>query len=122
MKKRIIIAGSRNYENYEKAEKFIDNCITEIEKGYEIIILSGGAKGVDLIGERYAKERGYKIERYLPEWNKYGKGAGPKRNEKMAKKGDLVICFWDGKSKGTKSMIEYARKLKKRVWIMMINE
>ena len=122
MGKQIVIAGSRKYENYTEAAEFIDVCIDEIKGKSEITILSGGAKGVDLIGEKYAKEHGYKIEKYLPEWNRYGKGAGPKRNEEMAKDCDLVICFWDGKSKGTKSMIECGRKLNKQVKIKLINE
>ena len=117
---RIVIAGSRNYEDYTEAEKFIDFCISEIKSGNEIIILSGGSKGADIIGEKYARKRGYKIEKYLPEWNKYGRAAGPKRNEKMAKDCDLVICFWNGRSKGTKSMIEYAKKENKKVRVKMI--
>ncbi len=63
-----------------------------------------------MLGEKYAAENGFKIERYPAEWDKYGKMAGPIRNEKMAKSADYVICFWDGQSKGTKSMIEYARE------------
>ena len=51
----------------------------------------------------------YRIERYFADWEKYGKSAGPARNKIMAEKVDYVICFWDGKSKGTRSMIEYTR-------------
>lgn len=120
MIKRIVIAGCRNYENYSEAKKFIDICISNIKKENEIIILSGGCSGADKIGERYALENGYKIELYKAEWNKYGRSAGPKRNEVMAKKCNYVILFWDGKSRGTKSMLEYAKRENKPVRIKYI--
>jgi len=107
--KRVVVAGCRDYTNYLEAKLFIDNCISNIRKDNTIIILSGGCSGADKIGERYATENGYQVERFLPEWDKYGRSAGPKRNKSMAEASDYVICFWDGKSRGTKSMIEYAK-------------
>ena len=120
MVKRIVIAGSRDYNNYDEAKEFIDSCLIDINKENEIIIVSGGASGADAIGERYATEKGFKIEKYAAEWKKYGRAAGPKRNKEMAEISDYVICFWDGKSKGTKSMIDYAKKCEKRVRIKNI--
>ncbi len=120
MKKRIVIAGSRNYQNYDEAKEYIDRCISRIKEEYELIFLSGGCRGADSIGERYAVEKGYKIERYLPQWDKYGRSAGPKRNEIMAELCDYVICFWDGKSSGTKSMIKFAHQRKKQIRIKYI--
>ena len=73
-----------------------------------------------MLGERYAKENGFKIERYPALWEKYGKSAGPKRNEKMAEVCDCAICFWDGESKGTQSMIEYIKKIGKPIKIKYI--
>ena len=107
--KKVVIAGCRNYTNYEEAKVFIDNCISNIRKDNTIIIVSGGCSGADKIGEKYAKENNFQVELFLPEWDKYGKSAGPKRNQLMAQTGDYVICFWDEKSKGTKSMIDYAK-------------
>ena len=75
-----------------------------------IVIVSGGAKGADALGEKYAEENGLEIERYFADWNTFGKSAGPKRNELMAQSSDYIICFWDGKSRGTKSMIDFAQK------------
>ena len=66
------------------------------------------------------RKNGYEIEYYPAEWKKYGKRAGPKRNEMMAQSCDYAICFWDGKSKGTKSMIEFARKYNKPLKIKFI--
>jgi hypothetical protein len=68
----------------------------------------------------YAKENGFEIEKYPADWEKYGKSAGPRRNEQMAKISDYIICFWDGKSKGTKSMIGYAKKYGKPIRVKII--
>ena len=118
--KRVVIAGCRDYSNYEEAKPYIDFCLSNIRKKNNIIILSGHANGADLIGERYAKENGFKVEIYPANWNKYGRSAGPIRNRQMAEVCDYVICFWDGKSRGTKSMIEYAKKLNKPIRIKYI--
>lgn len=120
MIKRIVVAGCRNYENYREAKAYIDFCISEIRKNNTLIFVSGGCKGADMLGERYAKENGFEIERYKADWEKHGKSAGPKRNMQMAEIGDYVICFWDGKSKGTLSMINCAKKLKKPLRIKNI--
>lgn len=118
--KKIVVAGSRDYDNYEEAKKYIEYCISEIRKKYTLIFVSGGCKGADMLGERYAKENGFEIERHIANWDKYGRAAGPKRNEEMAKTADFVICFWDGKSRGTKTMIMYAKKHKRPVRIKSI--
>ena len=60
MIKRIVIAGSRDYNNYDEAKNYIDFCISRIRKNYDIIIVSGGCRGADMLGERYAKENGFK--------------------------------------------------------------
>ena len=120
MIKKVVIAGCRDYNNYDKAKMYIDYYLSNMRKANDIIILSGCASGVDAIGERYAKENGLKVEKYPANWEKYGKSAGPKRNEEMAENCDCVICFWDSKSKGTKSMIDFAKKYKKPIRIIKI--
>lgn len=120
MNRRVVIAGCRDYCNYGQAKEYIDLCLSDIQKEHEIIILSGGASGADALGERYAEENSLKVERHPADWNRFGKSAGPRRNEEMAKVCDYVICFWDGKSRGTKSMIGYARRYKKNLRIKMI--
>lgn len=120
MVKRVVVAGCRRYTDYDEAEKYIDFCLSKLKKSFEIIILSGGCQGADMLDEKYAKKRNLKVERYPAQWDLYGKAAGPKRNLKMAENCDYVICFWDGKSKGTSSMIEYARKLNKPTRIKWI--
>lgn len=103
-----------------EAKNYISFCISEIRKKYELVFLSGNCRGADLLGEKYAEENSFKIERYIAEWNKYGKAAGPKRNKIMADEADYIICFWDGKSKGTKSLIDYVSKTGKPIKIKKI--
>jgi len=120
MTKRVVIAGCRDYKNYNEAKEFIDLCISNIKDEYELIFVSGNCSGADRLGEQYAKEKGYPIELYPAEWNKYGNSAGPKRNKHMAIIGDYFICFWDGKSKGTKSIISFITELHKPLRIKRI--
>lgn len=83
----------------------------EEQTGQEILeIISGGAKGVDQLGEKYAKENGLTLTQCIPDWDKYGKSAGFRRNEEMAERAQGLIAIWDGKSNGTKHMIEVATK------------
>ena len=101
-------AGGRDFENYERLCA-VANRLIEVDD----TVISGTAKGADTLGERYAKEHepfGMRIERMPAEWEKYGKGAGFRRNHRMAQEGDALLAFWDGKSKGTKNMIEEAHK------------
>lgn len=110
---RIIIAGGRDFSDYNKLKDHVDKCINEAlteHRGSEIIIVSGKAKGADSLGERYAKEKGYKIAEYPADWKKNGRAAGPIRNKQMAENADALIAFWDGKSSGTKNMIDQAHK------------
>lgn len=118
--KRVVIAGCRDYYNYNEAKPYIDLCLSNIRKEYNIIILSGGASGADALGERYAAQNGFQVELYPANWEKYGKSAGPRRNQRMAEACDFVICFWDGKSRGTKSMISYAKEYNKPLRIKEI--
>ncbi len=118
--KRVVIAGCRDYNDYNEAKCYIDFCLSNMRKEHDIIIISGGAGGADAIGERYAEENGFRVEKYPADWKTYGRSAGPKRNKQMAEVSDYVICFWDEKSKGTKSMIDYARKCGKPIKIKKI--
>lgn len=82
-----------------------------IDKGVQSpSIISGHAAGADALGERYALEHGIDMELYPAEWTKYGRMAGAIRNDEMASSSGALIAFWDGKSRGTKIMIEKARK------------
>lgn len=108
---RVIIAGTRYFNDYSLLKETTDRLLADkITAGYSIVIVSGGCAGADLLGERYAKENGYSIDRYPAEWKKYGKKAGIMRNAVMADNADALIAYWDGISRGTKNMIDEARK------------
>ena len=77
-------------------------------------IVSGGAKGIDRAAVEYAKEHGIAFEEILPEYEKYGRAAPIKRNRDIVLSADLVLIFWDGVSKGTKSSLELCKKEKRR--------
>ena len=83
-------------------------------------IVSGGAKGVDTSAREYAQPRGIKLTEFLPEYTKYGRSAPLKRNITIIEYSDIVLAFWDGKSRGTKFVIDNCRKLgvEVRVYIM----
>jgi hypothetical protein len=102
---RVIIAGSRDFNDYELLKKHCD-CLLQNQK--EVEIVSGGARGADKLGERYASEKGYPLKKFPADWEKFGKSAGYKRNKEMAEYADSLIVFWDGISKGTKNMIGLA--------------
>lgn len=104
---KLVIAGGRTFNNYTGMAKALDKLLVNHT---DVTVISGGARGADKLGERYAKERGYKLHVELAQWDKYGKSAGYKRNEVMAKMATHVVAFWDGESRGTKHMIELAKK------------
>lgn len=106
---KLLIAGSRNFNDYNYLKKRIDKLIANWKKE-EIIIISGGAKGTDTLAEKYAIENDLSFEVYPAEWEKLGKKAGMVRNIKMAESATHAVIFWDGKSPGTKHMIEISEE------------
>lgn len=112
---KTIIAGSRTITNYED----VLNATSLI--GWDISeIVSGGARGVDKFGERYADYYSLPIKRFPADWDKYGKRAGVIRNNDMAEYADALIAVWDLKSKGTKHMIDIAMVFKLDILIHIV--
>ena len=113
---RIIIAGNRQFNDYGKMLKALDEQGVHLINSIDPIeIISGHASGADILGERFAKAYGYPLKIFPAEWNVYGKAAGPICNEQMAKyvaEADrgILIPFPVGKSKGTRNMIELAQQ------------
>lgn len=113
MKVKVIIAGGREFKDYKLLKEKCDYYLSDaVKKGYEIEIVSGTARGADKLGERYAKEKGYKIAYFPADWKKHKKSAGYKRNEQMAIYADALLAFWDKKSAGTRHMINLAESHK----------
>lgn len=109
---RCIIAGGRDFNDYGRLKKVMDNCPYEITE-----VVCGRARGADSLGERWALERGVHVEYFVPDWEGLGKRAGFVRNSDMAEYAceqgvdkALLVAFWDEKSKGTKNMIDLATK------------
>ena len=112
---KVIIAGSRNFSNYKLLE---EKCNFYLKNKNDIEIVSGTALGADYLGEIYAKNYRYSLKQFKPKWGQYGKSAGYIRNREMAKYADCLIAFWDSKSKGTKHMIDLAKKYNLKVRIV----
>lgn len=107
---KIIVAGGRDFNNYNLLEKKLDFYLSnKNNEGYDITIISGRANGADSLGEKYAINKGYNVEYYPADWDKHGKSAGYKRNVQMANVADACVVFWDGKSKGSEHMINIAK-------------
>lgn len=107
-RKRIIIAGSRSITEFYK----VQSALSQLTAGgptrgrYEIV--SGGADGVDTLGEQWAEDNDCPVTTFEPDWEDHGKAAGPIRNAEMAEYGDMLVAIWDGESRGTKDMIDKA--------------
>lgn len=112
---RIIIAGGRKFNDYDTFK----DCMKKWNKHHrfkeddKITVVCGCADGVDLLGKKYAEEVGWNVELMPANWNLLGKVAGILRNNEMAKFADggdekYLIAVWNGKSKGTKNMIDTA--------------
>ena len=110
---KIGVVGSRRVM-VDKLERFIPN---DCEK-----IISGGAVGADKCAAEYAKRRGIELMEILPEYKKYGKAAPIIRNKLIVNESDQIIAFWDGSSKGTKSVIEYCEKINKPCTVVMVSD
>jgi len=108
---RLAIVGSRDFTNYNVLKVIISNIFyrNDVLKIAEIV--SGGAKGADSLGDRFAKENDIPIKLFLPDWNTYGKSAGFRRNKLIVENCDVLLAFWDGKSKGTQHSINIAKEL-----------
>lgn len=85
-------------------------------------VVSGTAKGADKLGENWAELNNIPLEKYPADWNKFGKSAGYKRNTEMANNAEALIALWDGKSRGTKHMIDIATTKKLQIYIHFTEE
>ena len=106
---KVAVVGSRSI--------FATDISMYISDGDEIV--SGGAVGVDSCAAEYAKKNGLKLTVFLPQYERYGRAAPIARNKKIVDYADKIIAFWDGKSKGTLSVIKYAQKTGKLCEIIL---
>ncbi len=107
---KVAIIGSRGIKNIN-LEKFLPKDVSEI--------VSGGAIGVDTVARNYALSHGIKLTEFLPQYNLYGRSAPLKRNIQIIEYADVVLAFWDKKSRGTKFVIDNCKKMNVPVQILV---
>ena len=111
---KVVIAGSREVTDFELLENVVER------SGYQIVsIISGCARGVDTLGIQWASKYNKNVVRMPADWNKHSKAAGHIRNAEMAEVADAAIIIWDGKSSGTRNMIENMKRLRKPYYLWM---
>ena len=98
---RVAVVGSRSLSVKDLGE-FLPEGVSEI--------LSGGARGVDASAKEYAEAKGIPLREFLPEYERYGKAAPLQRNLALLAEADLVLAFWDGRSRGTAFVIRECRR------------
>lgn len=117
---KLIIAGSRNITDevilFKALKKF------NIKSNNVSEVVCGMAKGADALGFNYGSYLSITIKEFKPDWNKFGKSAGHRRNRDMGDYGDVLLALWDGESRGTKGMIEYMKSLGKPTYVYNIKE
>lgn len=145
---RAIIAGSRSYYNPKNKEEArtlynkiapildpyspltIDLSLDEAKANktkyelpkYKIIeVVSGTAKGIDLLGEDWAIHNWVPLKQFPANWEKYDLSAGPIRNKQMADYADVLFAFWDMRSNGTRNMINQMKSLNKPFYVFDLN-
>lgn len=109
---KLLIIGSRTVTDFDLTGW--------VPKDVELII-SGGAKGMDAVAEKYADEHGVDKLILRPQYDLYKRGAPLKRNERMVDLCDAVLAVWDGASHGTKYTLNYARKKNKQIIEIVVN-
>ncbi len=113
---KVIIAGSRTITDYEKLLEAVH------DSGFTVSsVISGMATGADALGVIYANKNDIPLLEHPANWAKYGKSAGPIRNNQMAQAADALIALWDGKSPGTKHMISTAEKVGLKVFVKFLH-
>ena len=129
---RIIVAGSREFKNYDLLRDtlmdyldFMDDKDV-VDNPSQVKFISGTAKGADTLGEQFAYTYEYDVIRFPADWNTYGKSAGYRRNAEMAKYASeaygVLFAFWDGQSRGTKHMIDLAKRYGLEVHVVNYKE
>lgn len=108
---KLVVAGSRAFSDYSLLEEKLDLMLSKkLAESFDIVIISGTAAGADILGEKYAEEKGFYLIRMPADWDKHGNVSGFIRNAEMMAFADAAVFFWDGKSKGTAHSIICAEK------------
>lgn len=115
MANRIGVIGSRNFRDFD--------LLCDVLSGYDPkVIVSGGAQGADKLAEEWARKNNIDTLIFKPDWEKFGRSAGFVRNKDIVENSDILIAFWDGKSKGTANSIDLAKKMGKIVRVVRFDK
>jgi len=98
-----VISGSRSITDAKLVDSILDQHLAVKD-----VVHVGDASGVDAIVADYCYRRFCEVIVHKADWDRHGKSAGPLRNREMADQADRLIAIWDGRSKGTKNMIDTA--------------
>lgn len=101
---KTIIAGSRDFEDFDYLVDKLEGLGSEVTE-----VVCGGARGADEQGRLWALREDIPVKVFPAKWDEYGKSSGYRRNVDMADYADMCVCFWDGKSRGTKHMANIAK-------------
>lgn len=118
---KLIVAGSRDFCNLAVVREVVDKMLANKLETHRIEIVSGGARGPDTLGRAIAIEHGWRVSVMNADWEKEGKAAGMKRNQRMADYADAALVFWDGNSPGTRNMIQTMIEMRKPIRIAMVD-
>ena len=111
---KMAIVGSRTFSRLDKVRQFVSHL------DGDVVVVSGGARGVDRVAEDAASACGLRTIILRPDWKAYGKQAGFVRNREIVNHADELVAFWDGYSRGTEHSIKLARQ--KKIPVLIINE
>lgn len=117
---KVIVAGGREFTDYNKAKRHILELIDEGFISWDDELVCGMARGADRVGmDVWINVLRNKIHEFPADWDKHRRAAGIIRNAEMGQFADKLIAFWNGESKGTKHMIDYMEKLGKPVKVIL---
>ncbi len=111
---KVIIAGSRTIQDYKLVVTAMQRCGFTVTK-----VVCGMATGIDRLGEQWAIANGIPVKEMPADWNRHGRAAGPIRNRQMAEYADAAVVIWDGKSRGSRNMINEMIRRDKPYFVML---
>ena len=115
---KLIIAGGRDFYDYNRLARVVQNGLLGPLRAYRVSIVSGMARGADWNGAHFARGCKLQLYEFPADWDTHGKRAGHIRNAEMAQFADGLLAFWDGESRGTDNMIQQMKRLGKPVKVV----